>query len=151
LSNLQKQGVRLRVIGRMSEIPEKTRAAFETCTRATEDNTGLTLVVALNYGGRQEILDATRSIASLATAGELAVGDIDEALFSGKLSTAGIPDPDLVVRTSGELRISNFLLWQIAYAELFVTDVLWPDFSRDDLLAAIVDFQSRERRYGGSQ
>ncbi len=149
VTNLMKMNVRVRVIGLMDELPTATREAFErVCTR-TADNTGLTLVVALNYGARAEIIAAVRALASESAAGSLDPDSIDEQSFSAKLSTAGIPDPDLLVRTSGEWRISNFLLWQIAYSELWVTNVLWPDFNRADLLRGVVDYQKRDRRFGG--
>lgn len=151
LNNLQAMKVRLKVIGRMSDVPRKTREAFQRCTDATAGNTGLTFVVALNYGGRQELADAAASIAREVAEGRLDAASVDEDTVGAHLYTTGIPDPDLVVRTSGEMRVSNFLLWQIAYAELYVTDTLWPDFSRDDLLAALVDYQARERRFGGTK
>jgi undecaprenyl diphosphate synthase len=150
LDSLQERHVRVVVIGHMEALPRKTRAAFEDCVVATRNNEGLTLAVALNYGGRTEIVDAARSMADAAMAGRLRVADIDEKTFGARLYTAGIPDPDLVVRTSGEMRVSNFLLWQIAYSEFWVTETLWPDFGRDDLLQAVVDFGERERRFGGA-
>jgi undecaprenyl diphosphate synthase len=149
LPNLQRMHVRVQVIGEMADLPDATREAFERVCTSTADNAGLTLVVALNYGGRAEILSAARGLAKDAAAGRITPADIDEALFSSRLSTAGIPDPDLLIRTSGEWRISNFLLWQIAYSELFITSVLWPDFGRGDLLRAVVDYQKRDRRFGG--
>jgi undecaprenyl diphosphate synthase len=109
----------------------------------------LDLVVALNYGSRGEITDAVRALVADASSGRLAAGDVSEESIAQRLYTAGMPDPDLLVRTSGEMRVSNFLLWQIAYSELYVTDTLWPDFGRDDLLEAIVEYQGRERRFGG--
>jgi len=117
--------------------------------RRTAGNDVLDLVIALNYGGRAELADAARSIAVEVAAGTLEPGDVDEAAVAGRLYTAGLPDPDLLIRTSGEMRVSNFLLWQIAYSEIAVTDTLWPDFGRDDLLEAVVDYQGRERRFGG--
>lgn len=150
LDSLERQRVRVRVIGRQAGLPEATRQAFRRCEAATAGNDALTLVVALNYGGRAEIVDAVREIASLVEADRLEVSHIDEAVISDHLYTRDIPDPDLVIRTSGELRISNFLLWQLAYAELWVTSVLWPDFRRGDLLRAVVDFQRRARRFGGT-
>jgi len=150
LANLQKQRVRVRVIGREEGIPEQTMAAFRRTEQRTADNDVLTLSVALNYGGRVELVDAVRAIAADAASGELVIDDIDETSISARLYTAGLPDPDLVIRTSGEMRISNFLLWQIAYSELWVTSVLWPDFKRYDLLRAVVDYQKRTRRFGGS-
>jgi undecaprenyl diphosphate synthase len=150
LANLERMRVRVVVIGDMDGLPKPTAAAFQRCVERTTDSDGLTLVVALNYGGRVDIVNAVRSIAGRAAAGDLALDAIDETTVAGELSTAGIPDPDLLIRTSGEMRVSNFLLWEIAYSEFWVTDTLWPDFSRDDLLAAVVDFQSRTRRFGGS-
>ena len=149
LVNLERLNVRVRVIGELEGVPDSTRAAFMRCVDRTADNPGMTLVVALNYGGRQDIVSAARTLATQAVAGELAPDSIDEGVFSSRLATAGIPDPDLLIRTSGELRVSNFLLWEIAYAELWVTSVLWPDFGRTDLLRAVVDYQKRQRRFGG--
>jgi undecaprenyl diphosphate synthase len=149
LSNLERMHVRVMVIGQMDALPDKTRDAFSRVVATTADNDGLTLVVALNYGGRVEIVDAAREIAREVAAGKLDPSTIDEELFSSHLYTARIPDPDLLVRTSGEMRVSNFLLWQIAYSELWVTPTLWPDFDRYDLLRAAVEFQRRDRRFGG--
>ena len=149
LTNLQRMHVRVHVIGLMDELPEATRGAFERVCAATANNTGLTFVVALNYGGRAEIVAAARSLADDVAAGRIAPEAIDESLFESRLSTVGVPDPDLLIRTSGEWRVSNFLLWQIAYSELWITNVLWPDFGRADLLRAVVDYQKRERRFGG--
>ncbi len=149
VNNLMRMNVRVQVIGRMDELPTATREAFERVCSKTAGNSGLTLVVALNYGARTEILAAAQALASEAASGTLDPAAIDEAAFSAKLSTAGIPDPDLLVRTSGEWRISNFLLWQIAYSELWITNVLWPDFNRADLLRGVVDYQKRDRRFGG--
>ncbi len=151
LAQLQRMHVRVRLIGREDGVPSATIAAFRDAERATADNDVLTLLVALNYGGRTELIDAARSVAADVEAGKMAASDIDEEAVSKRLYTSDIPDPDLVVRTSGEMRVSNFLLWQIAYAEFWVTSVLWPDFGRNDLLKAVVDFQGRERRYGGSR
>jgi len=149
LTNLERMHVRVLVIGRMDALPSKTREAFERVVDRTADSSGLTLVVALNYGGRGEITSAVQAIAREVAEGTLAPGDVDEATVSAHLYTARIPDPDLLIRTSGELRISNFLLWQIAYSELWVTATLWPDFDRTDLLRAVVDYEKRERRFGG--
>jgi undecaprenyl diphosphate synthase len=149
LDALMRMGVRLHVLGREEGIPSATMATFERAQAATAHNDGLVLVVALNYGGRREIADAARRIATQAAAGELDPATVDEHLVAAHLYLPDVPDPDLVIRTSGEMRISNFLLWQIAYSELWVTGVLWPDFSRHDLLRAVVDFQGRERRFGG--
>lgn len=150
LDNLQKQDVRVRVIGRAEGMPELTMEAFRRTEERTIDNDTLTLSIALNYGGRTELTDATKAIARKVASGDLTVEAIDEEVVSAHLYTAGVPDPDLVIRTSGEMRVSNFLLWQIAYSELWVTSVLWPDFKRYDLLRAVVDFQKRTRRFGGS-
>jgi len=149
LTNLQRWHVRVLVIGEMDALPATTREAFERVVANTEGNDGLTLVVALNYGGRVEIAEAARSLAQDVAAGTLDPEEIDEAALAGRLYTAEIPDPDLLVRTSGEMRVSNFLLWQIAYSELWVTSTLWPDFDRTDLLRAVVDYEKRDRRFGG--
>ncbi len=117
-------------------------------SRAPLHNSGLVLNLALNYSGRNEIIQAVRKISSDVAAGRLSPEQIDDALFATYLQTDGLPEPDLLIRTSGEMRISNFLLWQTAYTELYVTDILWPDFTQDDFLRAIADFQSRERRFG---
>lgn len=147
--NLMRQGVRVLVIGSDEGVPSQTMDAFRRAERDTAANTRLTLVVALNYGGRAEIVNAVRSIAADAASGALDPATIDEGILVSRLYTAGIPDPDLIVRSSGEMRVSNFLLWQMAYAEFWVTSVLWPDFKRGDLLRAVVDFQKRSRRFGG--
>jgi len=149
LDNLQEMNVRVVVAGRTGDLPRATAEAFSTCEKATADNDALTLVVALNYGGRTEIVDAVTSIANEVRGGALDPSDITEDIISSHLYTARVPDPDLVIRTSGEMRVSNFLLWQIAYSELWVTDTLWPDFDRVTLLEGVLDFQSRERRFGG--
>jgi undecaprenyl diphosphate synthase len=150
VGNLMDLGVRVRVIGHMADLPERTLRAFERVEERTAGNDVLDLVVALNYGARTELVDAARTLARRVAAGELDPAAIDEAAIAGSLYTAGIPDPDLVIRTSGEMRISNFLLWQIAYSELWMTATLWPDFRRGDLLRAVVDYQRRDRRFGGS-
>jgi undecaprenyl diphosphate synthase len=149
LEALHREGVRLRLIGRAEGVPEKTLAAFRRAEERTAGNAGLTLLVALNYGGRTEIADAVAQIAHEVAEGTLAASDIDEEAIASRLYTSDIPDPDLVVRTSGEMRLSNFLLWQVAYSELWVTPTLWPDFTRNDFLQAVVDFQERDRRFGG--
>jgi undecaprenyl diphosphate synthase len=149
LGNLERMNVRVVVIGAMDALPPATSAAFGRVVDRTADNSGLTLVVALNYGARSEIAQAARSIARDVAAGDLDPESVDETLFASRLYTTGIPDPDLLIRTSGELRLSNFLLWQIAYSELWVTATLWPDFGRTDLLRAVVEYQKRERRFGG--
>lgn len=149
LPELMERNVRLRVIGRHSGVPLPVRRGIDHVVDATKTNTGLTLLMAFNYGGRDELLDAFRALARRVRSGELAPEDIGEAHVSGALYTDGIPDPDLLIRTSGEMRISNFLLWQIAYTELWMTTTLWPDFRAADLYRAVADFQQRSRRFGG--
>jgi len=149
MSDLQEWGVRVRVIGRLDEMSPRVRNAFRKAMDETAGNDSLDLVIALNYGGRAEIADAAAQIAHDVAAGTLSPDDVDESAIAERLYTAGIPDPDLLIRTSGEARVSNFLLWQIAYTEILLTETLWPDFGRDDLLEAILDFQGRERRFGG--
>ncbi len=149
LPAFMENNVRLRVIGRTAGVPLPVRRGLEHVSRATERNTGLTLLVAFNYGGRDELLDAFRALARRVQRGELAPDGISEADVSGALYTDGVPDPDLLIRTSGEMRVSNFLLWQIAYTELWITPTLWPDFAPADLYRAVADFQGRNRRFGG--
>jgi undecaprenyl diphosphate synthase len=149
LRTLLDNDIRFNVIGRFEELPKDVHEELSRGIERTRDCGGMLFNLALNYGGRTEMTDAVRRIAQDAVDGKLAPDAIDEAKLSSYLYTAGQPDPDLLIRTSGELRISNFLLWQIAYAEIWVTDVLWPDFRRRHLLQAITDFQKRERRYGG--
>ena len=146
---MHREGVRLKYLGEMDDLPDDTRETFERGLRETADHTGMTLAVAVNYGSRAEMLRATRALARRCVAGEMRPEDIDEAAFSSELYTSPLPDPDLLIRTSGEERLSNFLLWQLSYTELVFTDVLWPDFTRWDLVRAIVEFQGRHRRYGG--
>lgn len=141
---LMENQFRLNVIGQTSEIPQGTRNELERVMEMTKDNSRLIVTLALNYSGRQEILDAVKRIGSDKTD----MNNLDENTFSKYLYTSNIPDPDLLIRTSGELRISNFLLWQIAYAEIWITPVFWPDFRRLHMLQALVDFQKRERRFG---
>lgn len=143
LPELQKNHVRLKAIGRLEALPAGAQAKLAKVSKATAGNSGLTLVLALNYGGRQEIVDACRKAMK---AGEK---DLDEKLLGKYLYSAGTPDPDLLIRTSGEMRISNFLLWQLAYTELYVTATPWPEFRRPHLYGAIRDYQRRERRFGG--
>ncbi len=150
LDELAGAGVRLRVIGERGALDENIRSLIGRAEAHTRDNGKLVLTVALNYGARNEIVAAVRAIARDAGAGRIDPGAVDAALFSTYLQTDGMPDPDLVIRTSGEHRLSNFLLWQCAYAELVFTPVLWPDFDRDSLAAAIGEFRGRERRYGGA-
>ena len=145
---LARQNVRLATCGDLTQLPAKAQAALQAATEALAANTGLVLNLALAYGGRQEIVHAARQAARRVAAGEITPDQIDEQTITDGLYTAGLPDPDLVIRTSGEARLSNFLPWQTAYAELLVTPVLWPDFGGRDLLLAVADFQNRERRFG---
>ena len=147
LPSLKKQGVRLRVIGRKDRLDPSLLAELEKACDATADGEGLSLNVALDYSGRSEIVDACRRIVQDWASGE--PREIDEETLGEYLYTAGQPDPDLLIRTSGELRISNFLLWQLAYTEIWITKTLWPDFDRCDLLRAVLDYQGRNRRFGG--
>ena len=149
LDTLLRNNIRFRVVGRGQELDSDVRGELGRAVDRTASNTGLQFNIALNYGGRAEIIDAVKRLCAEVRDGRLDPEAIDEALLGSRLYTAGQPDPDLLIRTSGELRISNFLLWQIAYSEIWVTDVLWPDFRRKHLLQAILDFQKRERRYGG--
>jgi len=149
LDTLLRNNIRFRVIGRMEELPADVQDELRRGMERTAERSGLLFNIALNYGGRTEITDAVRRLATDVAAGRREPGAIDEDTLSSYLYTAGLPDPDLLIRTSGEMRVSNFLLWQIAYAEIWVTDVLWPDFRRKHLLQAVADFQKRERRYGG--
>ena len=148
LDELREAGIRLRVIGRVDGLPSPVRQEICRAEELTRANRHMLLVVALNYGGRAEIVDAARRLAEQARAGRLEPSAIDEATFARFLYTADLPDPDLLIRTGGEFRVSNFLLWQLAYAELWVTPVYWPDFRRVHLLQAIVDYQRRDRRFG---
>ena len=145
---LMESQVRLQGIGELERLPSFVRLLLDEAERRTADNHGLRLTLALSYGSRAEIIGAIRSIAAGVAAGELSPEDIDEALVSQNLYTTGIPDPELMIRTSGEMRLSNFLLWQLAYAEIYVTDVCWPDFRRPHLLEAFRAYGSRQRRFG---
>jgi undecaprenyl diphosphate synthase len=144
-----REGVRLRAIGRLDDLPTACRKKLDEVAAATAHNSRLQVILALSYSGRVEILDAVRSIAADAAAGRLAPDEVTSELMSSRLYTAEIPDPDLLIRTSGEMRISNFLLWQLSYTEIHVTKKLWPDFEKADFLAALTDFQGRSRRFGG--
>ncbi len=148
-SELIEQNIQLRMIGRREGLPEDVLKEFDRTAAMTAENTGMILCLAVNYGGRTEIADAARKLAEAVRAGRLDPGQVDEQVFASYLSTAGMSDPDLLIRTAGELRISNFLLWQVSYTELWVTPKLWPDFREDDLLDACRAFASRERRFGG--
>ena len=145
---MMENNIKFRQIGRLENLPEPVLEEMNRTLEETKDNDGLTLVLALNYGSRTEITDAVREIARKTRAKELRPDEIDEQTISDHLYTAGMPDPDLLIRTAGEMRVSNYLLWQISYAELFVSDVLWPDFGVDDLHGAIRAFSQRNRRFG---
>jgi len=150
LPDLQRNDIRLEAIGRLDALPEQVRTELGAVVEATSLNRGLLVNLAINYGGRAELVDAVNAILDAARrSGKLASLRFDEELISANLYTSATPDPDLLIRTSGEMRISNFLLWQIAYSELYITETLWPDFGRTDLLKAILDFQKRDRRFGG--
>ena len=149
MPSIHKNNIRFLVIGRSAQLPEGVRKDIDDAMRLTAQNTGMKLVVALNYGSRAELADAFNAMLEHVRENGVSAFRADEQTISNHLYTAGLPDPDLLIRTSGEMRVSNFLLWQIAYAEIYVTEELWPDFSRARLLDALVDFQKRERRYGG--
>ncbi|MFZ9046652.1 MAG: isoprenyl transferase [Cyclobacteriaceae bacterium] len=148
LPTLQKNHVKLRTIGDTRKLPGETQRKLASVKEATSGNTGLNLVLALNYSGRSEIVDTVKAITEKVKNGELNPEEVDDYLISESLSTAGIPDPELLIRTSGEMRISNFLLWQLAYTELYFTEVLWPDFRKKNMIEAVEAFQLRERRFG---
>ena len=145
---LMKNNVRLLTIGDTERLPEGAKRKFEQCMEETSGNTGLRLVIALSYSARWEITNAMQEAVRKVQAGALKAEDVNEELVSSLMTTAGMPDPDLLIRTSGELRISNFLLWQLAYSELYFTDCLWPEFTEEEFCKAIVDYQHRERRFG---
>lgn len=149
VKKMHEAGVRLQFIGRRQGIPDQVTKGFEDATQLTKNNTRITVNVAFNYGGRTEILDAVDQIINDVQSGKIRKEDVTEKLFGDYLYTRGLPDPDLLIRTSGEKRISNFLLWQLSYAEFYFTDKFWPDFDETEFRKAIEDFQSRERRYGG--
>jgi undecaprenyl diphosphate synthase len=149
LRELHENNVRIRFSGRIQELPESLQQEMRRDVEATANNTGLILNLCINYGGRAEILDATKRLVEMACRQELCEKDVTPELFAEGLYTAGLPDPDLLIRTAGEMRISNYLLWQIAYAELWVTNTFWPDFSTDHLVEAIMDYQRRVRKFGG--
>ncbi|MEW6207707.1 MAG: isoprenyl transferase [Acidobacteriota bacterium] len=149
LATLQKNNIRFRMIGRTAGLDSIVLEEIRKAQQATARNTGLSLNIALNYGGRAELIDACRQIGWEVAAGRLNPDRIDEEMIARKLYTSEIPDPDLLIRTSGEMRVSNFLIWQIAYAEIYVTETLWPDFDASELLAALIEYQNRDRRFGG--
>jgi undecaprenyl diphosphate synthase len=145
---LMKNNISLLTIGDLSRLPQATRDKFLECIQQTSHNTGLKLVIALSYSARWELIQAAKNIAQEVQNGQLLLEEINEELLANHLTTADMPDPDLLIRTSGELRISNFLLWQLAYSEMYFTSCLWPEFTNEEFYHAIVDFQNRERRFG---
>ena len=148
IEKISKNNVRLMVVGDKSRLSQLTFSNLSEAEKMTEMNTGLTMILAISYSSRWEIVEAAKRIASEVKAGSLNVDQIDEKVFSDHLATAGIPDPDLLIRTSGELRISNFLMWQLSYSELYFTPVSWPEFKKEQFFEAIIDYQKRERRFG---
>jgi len=148
LQEMQENGIRLETIGRTQKLPADTRKILLETIEKTASNKDMVLTLALSYGGRQEIADAIKKIATRIEDGGISANDISEQLISKFMYMSDMPDPDLLIRTSGEYRVSNFLLWQIAYTEIYVTPTLWPDFGKEEYLAAIQDFQKRERRFG---
>jgi undecaprenyl diphosphate synthase len=149
MPTLMKNNVRLQAIGRLHELPQSCQDALRDAIARTAQNTATTLILALNYSGRAEIIDAVKTLCQQASAGRIDPEAIDQDTISRNLYTRDFPDPDLLIRTSGEMRLSNFLLWQLSYTEIYVTGKLWPDFGKDDLRAAVAEFNKRERRYGG--
>lgn len=148
ISSLNKNNVRLSTIGDTAQLPADCRENLKQAIEETKGNTGLNLLIALNYSGRWEIVKAVKQLAEQVQAGKLKPEDVNETTLSQLMETSAIPDPELLIRTSGEMRISNFLLWQIAYTELYITPKLWPDFRKEDLYEAIIEYQKRERRFG---
>ncbi len=148
LPRMKEHNIRLHAIGRIDQLPPSAHKTLLHCLKQTEKNAGLTLTLALSYGGRDELLRAARKLAKKVDNGEMTLAEISEEVLSESLDTSGIPDPDLLIRTSGEKRLSNFLLWQCAYTEFYFTDILWPDFDREALFEALNDFRNRDRRYG---
>ncbi len=148
LDEMLKNGIRLNAIGEIDRLPKKVQAKLASAMESTASNKGMILNLALSYGGRAEIAKAARKIAMLCLEGKIKPEEIDEKLFASYLDTAGLPDPDLIIRTSGEKRLSNFLLFQAAYSELYITDTLWPDFNEEELFKALDDYQRRDRRFG---
>lgn len=149
IDELMENNVQVRVMGDQEQLPPYTRKAVEEAMRKTANNDGLVLNFALNYGGRLELLEAVKSIAQQVERGKLQIGQIDEQLFSSYMQSKDMPDPDLLIRTSGEIRLSNFMLWQLAYSEFYFTDVYWPEFTEAHFIAAIQEYQRRARRFGG--
>ncbi len=148
IEKMMRHGIRLRGIGNLDRLPSEVLKRLREVEQQTRNNTGMTVLLAVSYGGREEIVQAARSLAARAREGSLEPADINENTFDDALMTAGTPSPDLLIRTSGEMRVSNFLLWQLAYTELYMTDTLWPDFRRDEFLAAVEHYKQRQRRFG---
>ena len=148
LAGLKEKGIRIEAIGELNRLPKRTLAAINNAITNTRANMGMVLNFAINYGGRAEIIRAVRNIVSMVQRGECNEEDVTEGFLAGNLYTAKLPDPDLLIRPSGEVRLSNFMLWQLAYTELWFTEILWPDFKREHFLNAILDYQNRDRRYG---
>jgi undecaprenyl diphosphate synthase len=148
IDGMLKNNVRFNVLGNVSKLPEATRRELESGVERTKHNTGIQFNIAVSYGGREEIVDAARALAEEAKAGTLDPATLDEKAFASKLYLPGVPDPELLIRTGGDLRVSNFLLWQIAYTEIYVTDTLWPDFGEKELLKAVEAYRNRQRRFG---
>lgn len=149
LRELMENNIRLRTIGRLQDLPKASARQVTAAVKATRHNTGLELILALSYGARVEIVEAVQALAREVKEGRLEPGEIDEEMISSHLYTAGVPDPDLLIRTSGEMRLSNFLLWQLSYTEIFVTPTLWPDFTAEEFGRALREFTGRQRRFGG--
>lgn len=149
--NMMRHGIRLMAIGDRTRLPRSVQSTLDRAMNATKDNKGLTVILALSYSGRNDIVQMVRRIAAKVKQGDCNVEDVDEALISAHMETAAIPDPDLLIRTSGEIRVSNFFLWQIPYTELYITPVLWPDFREEEYLEALMEFQQRQRRFGRTQ
>ena len=149
ITELHQESIKIKFIGDLSPFPKSLKSIINSSEALTNDNKLFTLNICVNYGGRQEIVKAAREIANKSSSGKIKPSEIDEELFNSELLTHGIKDPELLIRTSGEKRISNFLLWQLAYSEIYITDVLWPDFTEIEFLKAIKDYQSRNRRFGG--
>jgi undecaprenyl diphosphate synthase len=146
--DLHKNNIKLAFIGNLEMLPNEAKLALSNATQQTANNTGLTLIIALSYSGRWELIEATKKIAQKVVSGQLNIDEITDTIFSDNLASKGLPDPELMIRTSGEFRISNFLLYQLAYAELYFTDTRWPEFRKEHLVQALLEYQSRERRFG---
>jgi undecaprenyl diphosphate synthase len=146
--DLHKNNIKLAFIGNLEMLPNEAKLALSNATQQTANNTGLTLIIALSYSGRWELIEATKKIAQKVVSGQLNIDEITDTVFSDNLASKGLPDPELMIRTSGEFRISNFLLYQLAYAELYFTDTRWPEFRKEHLVQALLEYQSRERRFG---